>query len=45
MSFGTYSNIRPADVSLDDIEVLMYYTSSRDNNQNISFIKLDTATI
>lgn len=41
-STGTYGNVRPADISPDDVEVFYHYTPSRDNIGNTNLIKLDS---
>ena len=40
MAVGNFGNIRPADVSVNDIEIFYSYSSTRSNNSN-SFIRLD----
>ena len=45
MAVGSYGTIRPADVSPDDIEVIMNYTPSRDVTSNFILKKLDARTI
>jgi hypothetical protein len=42
MSQGTYGNVRPADISPDDVEVFYHYTPSRDKIGNTNLIKLDS---
>jgi hypothetical protein len=42
MSTGTYGNVRPADISPDDVEVFYHYTPSRDKIGNTNLIKLDS---
>jgi len=41
MATGTYGTIRPADVSVTDIEIILNYTPSRDNTTNFVLTKLD----
>jgi hypothetical protein len=45
MAVGSYGTIRPADVSPDDIEVILNYTPSRDVTSNFILKKLDARTI
>ena len=45
MAVGSYGTIRPADVSPEDIEVIMNYTPSRDVTSNFILKKLDARTI
>jgi len=45
MATGTYGTIRPADVSVSDIEIIMNYTPSRDNTSNFVLTKLDSQTL
>lgn len=45
MSVGTYGTIRPADVSPEDIEIILNYTPSRDVTDNFVLRKLDAASI
>jgi len=42
MATGNYGTIRPADVSLDDIEVFLHYTPSRNSIGDTSLTKLNT---
>ena len=42
MSTGTYGNVRPSDISPDDVEVFYHYTPSRDKIGNTNLIKLDS---
>jgi hypothetical protein len=39
---GTYGNVRPSDISPDDVEVFYHYTPSRDKIGNTNLIKLDS---
>ena len=34
MATGTYGTIRPADVSPEDVEIILNYTPSRDETEN-----------
>lgn len=45
MAVGTYGTIRPADVSPEDIEIILNYTPSRDLTDNFVLRKLDAANI
>jgi hypothetical protein len=45
MSVGTYGTIRPADVSPEDVEIILNYTPSRDETQNFVLTKLDAKSI
>ena len=45
MSIGSYGNIRPSDVSPDDVEIIVNYTASRDVTDNFVLKKLDASTI
>ena len=45
MAVGSYGTIRPADVSPDDIEVILNYTPSRDVTNNFVLRKLDAKTL
>ena len=45
MATGTYGTIRSADVSPDDVEIILNYTPSRDVTDNFVLTKLDTKTI
>ena len=45
MATGTYGTIRPADVSPEDIEIIMNYTPSRDETDNFVLTKLDAKSI
>jgi hypothetical protein len=42
---GSYGTIRSADVSPDDVEILLNYTPSRDVTNNFELTKLDAKTI
>ena len=45
MAISTYGTIRSADVSPDDVEVILNYTPSRDSTENFVLTKLDAKTI
>ena len=45
MATGTYGTIRPADVSPEDVEIILNYTASRDETNNFVLTKLDAKTI
>jgi hypothetical protein len=45
MSIGTYGTIRPADVSPEDVEIILNYTPSRDETENFILTKLDAPSI
>jgi hypothetical protein len=45
MATGTYGTIRPADVSPEDVEIILNYTPSRDETNNFVLTKLDAKTI
>jgi len=45
MATGTYGTIRPADVSPEDIEIILNYTPSRDNTTNFLLTRLDAQTL
>jgi hypothetical protein len=45
MATGTYGTIRPADVSPEDVEIILNYTPSRDETDNFVLTKLDSAAI
>ena len=45
MSVGTYGTIRPADVSPEDVEIILNFTPSRDETQNFVLTKLDAKSI
>lgn len=45
MATGTYGTIRPADVSPEDVEIILNYTPSRDETNNFVLTKLDSKTI
>jgi hypothetical protein len=45
MSVGTYGTIRPADVSPEDVEIILNYTPSRDETENFILTKLDAPSI
>ena len=45
MATGTYGTIRPADVSPEDVEIILNYTPSRDETNNFLLTKLDAPSI
>lgn len=45
MATGTYGTIRPADVSPDDVEIILNYTPSRDDTNNFLLTKLDAKNV
>lgn len=45
MATGTYGTIRPADVSPEDVEIILNYTPSRDETDNFLLTKLDSISI
>jgi len=45
MSVGVYGTIRPADVSPEDIEIILNYTPSRDETDNFVLTKLDSKSL
>lgn len=45
MAIGNYGTIRPADVSPEDVEIILNYTPSRDETQNFVLTKLDSQSI
>ena len=45
MATGTYGTIRPADVSPEDVEIILNYTPSRDETDNFLLTKLDSLSI
>ena len=45
MATGTYGTIRPADVSPEDIEIILNYTPSRDETENFVLTKLDAKSL
>ena len=45
MAIGSYGTIRPADVSPEDVEILMVYTPSRDVTNDFTLTRLDAPTI
>lgn len=45
MATGTYGTIRPADVSPEDVEIILNYTPSRDETNNFVLTKLDAKTL
>jgi len=45
MALGTYGIVRPADVSPEDVDIFLHYTTSRDVTDNFTLKKLNTANI
>jgi hypothetical protein len=45
MALGTYGTIRPADVSPEDVDIILHYTPTRDVTTNFTLKKLDAASI
>ena len=45
MATGTYGTIRPADVSPEDVEIILNYTPTRDDTDNFVLTKLDSLSI
>jgi len=45
MATGTYGTIRPADVSPEDVEIILNYTPSRDETDNFVLTKLDATAV
>ena len=45
MATGNYGTIRSADVSPDDVEIILNYTTSRDETDNFILTKLDAKSI
>ena len=45
MATGNYGTIRPADVSVDDVEILYSYTPSRELITSVELESLDPAEV
>ena len=45
MATGNYGTIRPADVSPEDVQIVMVYTESRDDTQNFTLSTLDSQDV
>ena len=45
MALGTYGITRPADMSPEDVEIILHYTPSRDVTENYELKNLDAASI
>jgi len=45
MALGSYGITRPADMSPEDVEIIMHYTPSRDVTQDFVLKKLDAASL
>lgn len=42
MATGNYGTVRPADVSPEDVEIILHYVPSRDETTNFTLTKLDS---
>jgi hypothetical protein len=45
MAIGTYGTLRPADVSPEDVEIILNYTPSRDETENFILTTLDSPSV
>ncbi len=45
MATGNYGTVRPADVSVDDIEILYSFSPSRSQDTQVDLLNLDPATV
>lgn len=45
MATGTYGTLRPADVSPEDVDIVLHYTPSRDVTDNFTLKKLNASSI
>jgi hypothetical protein len=45
MASGSYGTIRPADVSPEDVDIILNYTPSRDDTNNFLLTKLDAKNV
>ena len=45
MALGAYGTVRPADVSPEDVDIILNYTPSRDETNNFVLTKLDAKTL
>ena len=45
MATGTYGTVRPADVSPEDVEIILNYTPSRDETDNFTLTVLDSSAV
>ena len=45
MAIGTYGTVRPADVSPEDVEIILNYTPSRDVTEDFVLKTLDAPSI
>jgi hypothetical protein len=45
MATGTYGTLRPADVSPEDVDIILHYTPSRDETANFVLTKLNSVSI
>ena len=41
MATGSYGTIRPADVSPEDVDVILHFTESRDDTANFCLNKIE----
>ena len=41
MATGNYGTVRPADVSVNDVEILYHYTNKRENTETVELQYLD----
>jgi hypothetical protein len=45
MATGNYGTLRPADVSPNDVDIILHYTPSRDDTENFTLTKLQTGLL
>jgi hypothetical protein len=45
MATGNYGTLRPADVSPNDVDIILHYTPSRDDTNNFTLTKLQTGLL
>jgi hypothetical protein len=45
MATGNYGVIRPADVSPEDVQIVLVYTESRDDTQNFNLTTLNAQDV
>jgi hypothetical protein len=45
MALASYGTIRPADVSPEDVEIILHYTPTRDDTSNFVLTKLDSVSL
>jgi hypothetical protein len=43
LATGNYGTVRPADVSPEDVDIILHYTPSRDETTNFTLTRLDSA--